>query len=532
VSPGCEYVCGARTEPALAMTTKRMTDGTLAGLFWSFLGHGFRGVAQLVTLSVLARLLTLTDFGVVTAGLAVIGISMKLSGFGIGNAVVQLPTFETRHVRVAFTVSLGFGALTFVLIWLTAPFVAAFFRMPALSDVLRALSVVCVLQGRAVVAESLLQRRMQFRVLAGVDAVSYAVGYGVVGIGLAFLGFGVWAFVGAHIAQATGRMILLRILQPHPAMPLLERRTILDLVHYGGGITLGTMGNYVATEGDNVIVGRWLGAEALGLYGRAYQLMAMPAMFVGEVLNKVLFPSMSRVQDQPERLVATYGRALALIALIILPLSAGLLILAPEIVHVLLGPKWMGMVVPFQVFATGMLFRTSYKISNATIGATGAVYQRTWRLLAYGLLVLAGAWAGSSWGLPGVAIGVVVAIGLNYALLAQLSLTLTGMSWRRFLSCHLPGIIVASIVGAELWILVLVLRSQALSPPFVLMTSIAAVLCTLLLLLRYVPRRVLGEDGYWLLQTFVSYLPERLARLNWLRLESDRRARSKLSLPS
>ncbi len=516
----------------MTATTKRMTDGTVAGLFWSFLGHGFRGVAQLLTLSVLARLLTVTDFGVVTAGLAVIGISMKLSGFGIGNAVVQLPTFETRHVRVAFTVSLGFGALTFVLIWMTAPYVASFFRMGGLSDVLRALSVVCVLQGRATVAESLLQRKMQFRVLAGVDAVAYAVGYGVIGIALAFLGFGVWAFVGAHIAQATGRMIVLRILQPHPAVPLLERRTILDLVHYGGGITLGTIGNYVATEGDNVIVGRWLGAEALGLYGRAYQLMAMPAMFVGEVLNKVLFPSMSRVQDQPERLVATYGRALALIALVILPLSTGLFILAPEIVHVLLGPKWMGMVVPFQIFATGMLFRTSYKISNATIGATGAVYQRTWRLLGYGLLVLAGAWAGSGGGLSGVAIGVVVAIGINYILLAQLGLSLTGMSWRRFLSCHVPGIVVASIVGAELRSLALVLRSWAFSPPLVLMISSGAVLCTLLLLIRYVPRPIFGEDGYWLLQKLVSYLPGRFARLKWLKPEIDERPRAKLRAPS
>src|SRR5207302_292544 len=145
-----------------------------------------------------------------------------------------------------------------------------------------------------------------------------------------------------------------------------------ELVRFGGGMMLAKLANYAAGQGDSAVVVRSLGAEALGLYGRAIQLMVMPAMYIGDVLDRVLFPGMARFQDDPKQLGLAYGRAVALIALVSLPVSAGLLVLAPEIVRVLLGPKWTGITAPLQIFAAAMLFRTSYKISDATVRAARA----------------------------------------------------------------------------------------------------------------------------------------------------------------
>ena len=501
----------------LAVATDGMTHRTIAGLLWTFLGTGFRGLLQLLVLTVLARLLTVTDFGVVTAALAIVGFSSNISSFGIGPAVVQLPHLEIRHLRAAFTLAVVLGLGMAALLWAVAPLFADFFRIPTLAPVLRVLASFCLFQGVFTVAEALLQRKMRFRLLAGLDAVTYAIGYGVVGVALALLGFGVWAFAGAHLAQAVARMVLLPMLQPHPMIPLCERRALRELLHFGGGVTIGRVGNYVAVEGDNVVVGRWLGAEALGLYGRAFQLMAMPANFIGEVLDKVLFPGMARFQDRPDRLRVAYGRGVALIALVVLPTSACLFMLAPEIVSVLLGRKWAGVVVPFQIFAVGMLFRTSYKISDVVIRAKGAVYRRAWRQALYGMLVLAGAWAGQRWGLPGVAVGVVAAIAVNFLLLAQLSLTLTGMSWQRYWAVHVPGLAVAGILAAELSMLTAVVRGWGLSAAPTLAVAGAIVVVSLLLLLRYVPQALLGRDLHWMLQTVVSYAPKRFGRLTWLK---------------
>ena len=105
------------------------------------------------------------------------------------------------------------------------------------------------------------------------------------------------------------------------------------------------------------------------------------------------------------RLAAAYLRAVALIALLVLPLSAALILLAPEVVRVALGPRWGLAVAPFQILGIGMLFRTSYKMSDSIARSTGAVYRRAWRQVIYAALVVVGAWVGQHWGIAGVAWG-------------------------------------------------------------------------------------------------------------------------------
>ncbi|TGQ03855.1 oligosaccharide flippase family protein, partial [Mesorhizobium sp. M00.F.Ca.ET.217.01.1.1] len=104
--------------------------------------------------------------------------------------------------------------------------------------------------------------------------------------------------------------------------------------------------NYLATQADRLVVGRWLGADALGLYGLSSQLMTTPAVIVGQVLDRVLFPTMALVQEQPARLARAYRSAIAGCALLVLPASVVVAIVAPELVAVILGRGWVGVVAP------------------------------------------------------------------------------------------------------------------------------------------------------------------------------------------
>src|SRR2546428_10592834 len=146
--------------------------------------------------------------------------------------------------------------------------------------------------------------------------------------------------------------------------------------------------------------------------------MAMPAILVGQVLDDVLFPAMAQVQTERERVGTPYRRCVAAVALFALPLSALVLILAPDIVYVLLGPKWGDVVLPFRILAIGTLFRTSYKVSDSLTRALGAVYRRAWREWTYAALVIGGAIIGQHWGLPGRAAAVLFALLANYLLTA------------------------------------------------------------------------------------------------------------------
>jgi O-antigen/teichoic acid export membrane protein len=487
-----------------------LTRDTVSGMVWVAFGRAGRAILQILVLAILARLLTQADFGVVNAGLVVIGLSSIFSQLGFGPALVQRPDLNRKHIQAAFTSSVLFGVFVGGVIWLGAPLAAAFFRIERVTPVLRVLAWTFPLKGIGVVSESLLQRDLRFRWLANRELASYGLGYGLVGVVLAWHGAGVWALVGANMAQAVLNTGLLILARPPSISHRIDRAAFQDLAFFGGGFTAAKICNYVALQGDNMVVGRWLGPAALGAYGRAYQLMAMPAALFADVLDTALFPAMAKVQGDPQRLTTAYRRGVSLVALVMLPASALLFTLAPEIVYVLLGPKWSNAVAPFQILALGMLFRSSYKMSDSICRATGAVYRRAWRQGVYGALVVVGAWVGQHWGLPYVALGVSIALVVNFLLMAQLSLNVSGMTWGSFFTAHAAALRLSLASGVIAWAAVSLLRHWHLSPGVRGLCAGSVALGCMLLLVWRMPRLFLGRDGLWMLDVLRGYLPRRV----------------------
>lgn len=468
---------------------------SVAGMFWTALSMGALALAELVALLVLARLLSPNEFGLYAAALVVIKFSAIFEGLGVAPAIVQRPELEERHLRVGFTLSLILSVTVAGLVWTTAPGIAGVLRLPDLAPVVRACCVVFLCQGVAMVAQACAQRALRFRWLATVDACAFAIGFVIAGPALALLGFGIWALVGALVTQHFARMIAILVGQSHPKRLMLERRAIGELLYFGGGFTLARVFNYLATQVDRLVVGRWLGAEALGVYSLASQLMTTPAVIVGQVLDRVLFPTMALVQQEQARLARAYRSAVAACALLVLPAGVIVAIVAPELVLTLLGAGWEGVVAPLQILACGMLFRTSYKLSDSVARATGVVYARAWRQAIFVTAVALGAAIGQFWGVTGVALGVVAAVATNFVLMAQLSLRVTGLSWSEFVAAHLPGLALAGVVGIGVWVAADLLR-QAQVTPLTILLDIALLSCVAGLLLCWsLPALFLGQDG-------------------------------------
>lgn len=487
-----------------------LTHRVLGGFAWMAGGRGVTAVAQFLVLAVLARLLTPADFGVVSAAMIVIGFSGIFSKLGLGPALVQRPDLEPRHLQTAATASILFGVLVGSVIWLGAPLVAGFFRIPQVEQVLRVLAWVFPLQGLVVVAESILLKDLQFRRLANLDVLSFTCGYGLVGIVCAAAGLGVWALVAGHIAQSLLKTTILLFISPLPRRLGMERRAFAELMYFGGGLTAAKIANHVALDADNIVVGRWLGTAALGIYGRAYQLMATPTKLFGTALDDVLFPILARVQGEVERLATGYRRSVALVAILMLPSSTIFFVLAPEVVYVALGEGWEEVVGPFRVLAAGMLLRTSYKMSDSIARSTGAVYRRAWRQFIYAFLVVAGSWVGQHWGVVGVASGVLGALLVNFLIMAQLGLDITRMSWWTFLEAHLPAALLSAVVGGLVWGIVTLLRAQGVHPFASLILAGTGAFASLVLLAWRAPTAFLGEDGRWFLRTLQSIVVGRL----------------------
>ena len=488
------------------MKEPSLTHRTVAGLLWMVYGKGAYAILQMVVLAILARLVSPEDFGVVSAALIVIGLSAIVSQLGLGPALVQRQELERRHIDTAFSTSVLIGVLLGAILWLGAPLAAAFFsRIEGVKPVLRTLAWVFPLQGLATVAESLMKRELRFRWLANLDVISYGIGYGAVGITTALLGWGVWALVAGQIAQNVVKTAMLLSAQPPRIRVVPERRAFRELMYFGGGFTLAKIANQFAQQGDYMVVGRFLGPAPLGFYGRAYNLMSAPAAGFGTILDSVLFPAMARVQASAQRLAAAYRRGVALIALIVVPASLALVLLAPEVIHVILGPRWSNVIAPFQILAVGMLFRTSSKLADSLTRATGAVFPRAWRQMLYAALVIGGALVGKHWGIAGVAWGVLLALTVNFLQMAQLSLRESGMTWVNFWRAHLPALLIASVSSPIVWMIATAFRHWGLPALTIVVVGLAVVLGCSLLLVLLAPATFLGTEGKWMIGTMRSF---------------------------
>ena len=448
-SSGDEPLPAARRTGNVTGAQRGLTDQALGGMLWTFSGTGVQGVVQLLALMALGRLLTPAEFGLMGAATVVIAFSQIVSHVGVGPAIVQRRDLNDTHIRTAFTISGGLGLVLGVVVWSAAPSIAAFYRMPAVEPILRVVALLFPIDGLNTVGKSLLMRALRFRLYVAIDVGSYILGYACIGVLLAWYGYGVWALVAANMLQVALRTVAMYVVTRHSLRPSLNWPASRDLLSFGVGHSLAQFALVLSQQGDNLIVGRWLGPAALGIYGRAYNLMVLPATAFGKIVNRVLFPIMSRVQDERDRLAGGYERALAIVALISLPVSATLWIVAPEFIPVLLGPNWTGVVLPFRLFTCGLFFRMSSKVTDACVKAAGAVYPRALIQGMYAVLVVVSALVGQRWGIGGVAVAVSIAMGINWLMMATLGRSVTGLSWRRFVSAQVPSVLLAALTAAS-----------------------------------------------------------------------------------
>lgn len=478
--------------------TPSRTDRTVAGWFFMTFGTAVQGALMVGVMLVLARLLSPQDFGLLAASLLVVQISAIFTQAGIGPALVQQPVLRREHIYTAFSFCVGSALVLLLVILGFAEPIARALGTEALAPVVRALAWLLPLQALAVVPEFLLRRDLQFGTLARIRVVSFGAGYGAVGVAVAALGGGVWALVAANAAQTVLNAAMLIAHRPHARRFAVDWPALRELLSFGAGFSIARIGNTLATYGDKFVAMRWLGPAALGLYERAYQMMAMPAVGIGQVLDDVLFPAMAQIQHDPRRMITAYRRCVSGIALLTIPIGATVFVLAPEIVAVVLGAKWVDAVLPLRVLAFGTMFRTSYKISDSLTRAVGAVYRRAWRQWVYAALVIGAGAVGARWGIAGLAAGVLVALATNFVLMAQLCIRLLGMTWGQFAGTHLPGLRAGIIVGLVAWSAASAMRGVSASPILVVLGTGAAIALVLSGLWLATGTWLLGTDGRWL----------------------------------
>lgn len=459
---------------------------TFTGFLWLLAGSSSQTALQILVLSVLARLVAPEDFGIISIAIIFLGFSKIFSQLGMGAAIVQRSTINNKHIRTAYTTSLIIGVFFCLLTFLFSKNVANYFNMPELQRVLKYISCIFIIDSFISVSQSLLQRNLKMKFFALSDLVSYLIGFGIIGVWLAFLEYGLYALVYAYIVQAFTRAIFVSILEPHSIIPYFDKKSFKELFFFGSGHTVAKIANYFAGQGDNLVIGKTLSADALGYYSRAYQLMVAPVRLIGQSLNIVLFPALSSIQTDKEKVKKAYFKSTQLVAYASLLISTILFINAKEIVLILLGEKWVEVILPFQILAVGTLFRMSYKISDSLIKAMGDVHKRAVIQIIYASSVFLFSYIGHYWGIKGVALGVFFAIFLNFVFMTHLSLLQFKETWANFIKIHIKPFILSIFVFVFSYFVLFGLRLLHLNILVTEVLYLFSVFCfTIVIILRF-----------------------------------------------
>ncbi|TXF90947.1 MOP flippase family protein [Neolewinella aurantiaca] len=356
---------------------KNFRKNTVLGLKWNMANRMISQVLSLIIGIVLARLLSPKEFGVVGIVLVFRGVAGLFLDFGFTSAIIQNKNSDSRHWSSVFWFNLIISLLLAIIFSLSAPLIADFFNQPALNEVTVAIAWTLVVQAFGMVQISLFQKALRFKKIAIVELISQIIA-GVFSIYAAYNGWSYWSLILQLYISGIIRVLLVWWLSDWKPMLIFDYGIISEMMSFSFPLMGTKIAHYSTQNVDNLIVGKMLGTEALGIYTRAYTLMLLPLQAVSRVISSVMFPAYSQIQDQPERIKKIYLSINRVIATITFPMMFGLAVVAESFVPAVLGNQWMDVVPLIQILAPIGAWRSVHTLSGNVLMAIGKTKLLFW----------------------------------------------------------------------------------------------------------------------------------------------------------
>jgi O-antigen/teichoic acid export membrane protein len=293
-----------------------------AGLGWT---AGSRVLAQLVAWAVsifVMRILTPTDYGLLAMAKVLIAFLQLFSELGLGWAVVHAREVDVATLRKVYGLILITHAVMFALVFIAAPMVAAFFDEDRLTLLMRVTAIQFLILAPGVIPNSMLQRDLEFkwRSILGL-AISIVSAFATLGLALA--GYGVWSLVLGSLLGVVLGTIGINVPHPFLRLPSFAFSGLGNLFAFGGYVAVSRVLLNIYLQADTIIGGRFLGKEQIGYYSVGMHLASLPMQRVSSILNEVVFPAFSRIEDDPLRVTHHVLQAIRLTSLCSFPVFLG-----------------------------------------------------------------------------------------------------------------------------------------------------------------------------------------------------------------
>ncbi len=393
-------------------------------------------ILQLGSTAILARILTPADYGLMGMVFVFINFITLFNDLGLSTATIQKAEITHNQVSNLFWVNVGLSSLIMLLTWGLAPVMAWFYGEPRLTLITVVLSSAFIFGGLTVQHQALLRRQMRFPALAIIDIFAMVVGIAVA-IAWGLYRKDYWALVLMQLTMPFTTMVGVWLACAwRPGLPQRYSGTG-SLLSFGGHLTGFNLLNYFSRNLDNILIGWKVGAQELGVYAKAYQLLLMPLDQINRPVAQVALPTLSRLQSEPDRYRAYYQKGVGLLALLGMPLVVFMFVAADKLILTMLGNQWQDAILIFRLLAPAAFIGT-FNVS------TGWVYismgrsdrQLRWAILTSTITVI-GFLIGIKWGSIGIA--------------ASFSITMTALRYPGIVYCFKTSYLKVGDLIEVLW---------------------------------------------------------------------------------
>ena len=379
----------------------------IKGALWTAIQNWVGQAGAFVVFFVLARLLQPEDFGLVALANVFLAFMQIFLEQGFDQALIQRDTLESEHLDTAFWTNVAIGVLLATLSFIAAESIAYGFKQPQLTPILRCFSLIFLISALRGTQQAILERQFAFKAIAIRSVLGIVVG-GLIGIVMAINGFGVWSLVGQQLTnELVGTFFLWKASDWRPGWKFSVPH-FKQLFQFGSNILVFNFVSFFNTRINDFLIGYFLGSVALGYYAISYRILQISTQLLVKTTSGVSLPTFSRLKNDLERFRSAFYAVTRLTSAIAFPVFAGMAILAPEIVAVMFGQKWLPIVPLISLLAIpGILRSVSFFKSPVLVAMGHPAWTVRLKILSVGLNLIGFA-ISYRWGIVAVTVATVV----------------------------------------------------------------------------------------------------------------------------
>ena len=431
-------------------TTKQKA---ITGVVWSSVQRFGVMAITFVSNVILARLLTPDDYGCIGMLMIFIALSASFIDGGFGSALIQKKEPTNADYSTIFYWNIFLSVLLYGVLYISAPFIANFYRIPLLSDVLRVLGVVLFFNALSIIQQNQLRKKLLFKKLALVNITSAIVSLGVA-IYLAYKGWGIWALVAQQIALSAVNALLFWIVGHWTPDRVFSLKSFKELFRFGIYMFLSSLFGTLSNEIQGLLVGRMFNPATMGLYTQAYRLEGSAATATSSIIDQVTYPILASYQDDRSSFISALKRFIQIPAFVCSLVMMVMIVVAKPLIILLYSAKWVDCVPYFQILCTAGLAVCLQGSANNAIAAVGkSKVFFTWTIIKRTLTIIRcviGIFVG---GMYGLLWGCVAGAWSVYLINAYLVSKHVGYVFHKQVMDILPFIVISVVIGVFVYFL-------------------------------------------------------------------------------